>query len=206
MSWMARLRRGEGPFWGRLKGTARAVLSFHLPVNAATRPLFGFLYRVHVTVRETWIWMRRFFWYEPLFRSQCAAVGSNLWMEELPYISGSGRIVVGNRVRLSGKSTIAFGRAGGAEPEFQIGDDTFIGHACAFSISSSVRIGRHCLLASGVLIFDMDGHPLDAEPRRAGADGLDQGGVVAGLGGGADRGEAATASAQAAGRPGGGAR
>jgi acetyltransferase-like isoleucine patch superfamily enzyme len=83
-------------------------------------------------------------------------------------ISGAGRIVVGDRVRLSGISTIAFGRGGGTEPEFRIGDDTFIGHACAFSISSSIRIGRHCLLAGGVLIFDMDGHPLDAESRRAG--------------------------------------
>ena len=168
MSWMARLRRGEGPFWSRLKGTARAVLSFHLPVNAATRPLFGFLYRFHVTARETWIWFRRFFWNEPLFRSQCAAVGSQLWMEELPYLTGSGRIVVGNRVRLSGKSSIAFGRPQKATPEFMIGDDSFIGHACAFSISSSIRIGRHCLLAGGVQVFDMDGHPLDAESRRAG--------------------------------------
>ena len=35
-------------------------------------------------------------------------------------------------------------------------------------IGRSVRIGNHCLIAGGVQIFDMDGHPSDAAERRAG--------------------------------------
>jgi acetyltransferase-like isoleucine patch superfamily enzyme len=168
MSWVANLRRGEGPFWGRAKRAARAVLAFHVPVNALTRPAFRLCYRFHVLVRETWVWARRFFWNEPLFRSQCESVGAGFQMEELPYIQGRGRIVLGSGVRLSGKPSITFGRPAPELPELVIGDDTFIGHGCGFNVGRSIRIGRHCLLATGVHVFDMDGHPLDAACRRDG--------------------------------------
>ncbi|WP_410000407.1 acyltransferase [Gemmata sp. SH-PL17] len=87
----------------------------------------------------------------------------------MPYLTGKGRIHLGDGVRLSGKPSFAFGRAGAeGAPELVIGDDTFIGHGCSFSVGRSVRIGRHCLLASGVTVLDMDGHPVDANRRRAG--------------------------------------
>jgi acetyltransferase-like isoleucine patch superfamily enzyme len=169
MSWVSKLRRGEGPFWGRMKRTVRAILSFHIPVNGLTRPVFRVAYRFHVFVRESWIWLRRFFWNEPLFRSQCESVGPGFQMEEMPYISGTGRILIGEGVRLSGKPSITFGRQGDSGlPELVIGDESFIGHMCAFSIGRSIRIGKHCLLAGGVSVLDMDGHPVDAAQRRAG--------------------------------------
>lgn len=168
MSWVVKLRRGEGPVWGRLKRAARAVLSFHVPVNGLTRPAFRWLYRLHVGVREGLIWTRRFCWNEPLFRSQCESVGPGFRMEELPYLGGAGRIVLGANVRLSGKPNIGFSGRTGFRPELVVGDGTFIGHACGFNIGRSVRIGRDCLLAGGVRVFDMDGHPLDAARRRAG--------------------------------------
>jgi acetyltransferase-like isoleucine patch superfamily enzyme len=168
MSLRSKLREGKGPVWGPLKRVVRGVLNFHLPVNAVTRPVFRGLYRVHVGVREGWIWARRFCWTEPLFRSQCEAVGWGLRIEELPYIVGSGDIKLGANVRLSGKSSITFGTGAGGRPELAVGDGTFIGHACGFVVGSSVRIGRHCLLATGVMVYDQDGHPLDADRRRAG--------------------------------------
>ncbi len=169
MNWFAKLRRGEGPFWSRMKRSAKALLSFHIPINGLTRPFFALGYRFHVFVRETWIWVRRFFWNDPLFRSQCESVGAGLWMEELPYIVGSGRIVIGANVRLSGKSSFGFGApTERGLPKLTIGNGTFIGHDCRFSIGRSVQIGCHCLLAGDVQIFDMDGHPIDADRRRAG--------------------------------------
>jgi carbonic anhydrase/acetyltransferase-like protein (isoleucine patch superfamily) len=168
MSFGRKLREGKGPFWGTLKRFARGLLSLHVPVVGPTKWLFALLYQVHVTLRETWIWAKRFFWFEPLFRSQCAVVGPGLRMEELPYIQGAGRIVLGSGVRLSGKPAIAFSRALRSDPEFQVGDSTFIGHECSFNIADRVSIGRDCLLAAGVMVFDMDGHPIDASDRRAG--------------------------------------
>jgi carbonic anhydrase/acetyltransferase-like protein (isoleucine patch superfamily) len=169
MSLAVKIRRGEGPVFGRLKSLARRLLSFHVPVAGPTRLLFRSLYLLHVFIRETWIWAARFFWYEPLFRSQCDKIGERFEMEELPYLVGRGRITIGSGVRLSGKSSVTFSNRGQRiQPELWIGDDTFIGHDCALNIAQSIRIGSHCLLASGVRVQDYDGHPLDADQRRAG--------------------------------------
>lgn len=152
-----------------VKRLARKALGLHVPAGGPARPLFRLLYRLHVLGREGLIWALRFFWYEPLFRSQCEEVGAGLWMEQLPYITGDGRIVLGERVRLSGKPNIGFSDRAGVRPELVVGPDTFIGHNCGFSIARSVRIGSHCLLASGARVLDFDGHPLDARGRRAGS-------------------------------------
>lgn len=167
MSLEVSIRRGNGRFWGAAKRAARAVLSWHVPVGPATRPLFAALYRAHVMARELGLWTLRFLWFEPLFRSQCAEVGPGLRMEQLPYLVGRGRIVLGARVRLSGKSSIGFCNHQSDAPELVVGDGTFIGHGTSFGIANSVRIGRHCLIAGGVSIRDWDGHPVDAARRLA---------------------------------------
>ncbi len=158
----------QPPFLRRLKKIVKTVRTVHVPVNGLTRPLFRLLYRAHVSAREGLEWAMRFFWYEPLFRSQCSRVGNGFFMEQLPYLVGKGKIEIGAGVRLSGKSSITFARAHGQEAELVIGDGTFIGHACGFNVAQSVRIGSHCLFASGIRVFDLDGHPLDAESRRSG--------------------------------------
>jgi acetyltransferase-like isoleucine patch superfamily enzyme len=164
----SKLRQGRGPVWGPLKRLARGALSFHIPVAGPTRVLFRLGYRLHVAGREGLGWALRFFWYEPLFRGQCVSVGPGFRMERLPYVLGAGRIVIGRDVRLSGKSSIQFSDRYGRPPELVIGDESFVGHGCGFHVGSAVRIGRHCLVAGGVQVFDLDGHPLDPADRRAG--------------------------------------
>jgi serine acetyltransferase len=178
----ARIRRGEGPVFGTLKRVAKAVLQFHIPVAGPTRWMFGLLYRLHVLAREAGTWAVRFFWYEPLFRSQCESVGPRFQMEALPYMGAPGRIVIGAGVRLSGKSTIGFSTHIVPRPELVIGDETFVGHNCHFAISRSLRIGRHCLLAGGVRIQDHDGHPTDADDRRGGMPTPPQGSAAVAIG------------------------
>lgn len=168
MSLITQLRKGEGPFWGTLKWMIKSTLRFHIPVFWLTRPLFAALYYLHVGVRESWARMRRFFWNEPLFRSQCESVGADFEMWELPYLHGSGRIVIGNQVTFGGKPDFVFGNCGEAEPEIVIGDHTFLGHGVCLLAASSIRIGKHCMIASGARAADYDGHPLDAARRRAG--------------------------------------
>lgn len=163
---LTKLRRGEGPFWGAMKRLAIAVLRLNLPVNALTRPFFRLLYTLHVAAREGVAWLLRFFWYDPLFRSICAEVGDGLLVEKLPYIEGRGRIVLGRRVTLCGKSSFTFGNRWSESPELVIGDRTYVGPSCSLSIASSIRIGSHCLLSGGVTVSDYDGHPTDAIARR----------------------------------------
>ncbi len=168
MSLMARLRKGEGPFWGSLKWAIKKALHFHIPVFWLTWPLFAGLYSLHVGVREGFGWAVRFFWNEPLFRSQCAAVGDGFQMEHLPYIHGSGRITLGDNVTFGGQPVFIFGNRGEQAPELTIGDHTFVGHLVSFACSASITIGKDCLIAAGVQISDYDGHPVDAARRRAG--------------------------------------
>lgn len=168
MNLAVKLRRGEGPFWGPLKRLVKKTLRIHLPVFWLTRPLFRFLYFLHVALRMFTARVVRFFWSEPLFRSQCEAIGANFQMGPLPFVHGSGRIVIGDDVTLGGKPDIVFGNRGDGVPELIVGDHVFLGHACSFAISGSVRVGAHTLIAGGVHISDYDGHPVDAARRRAG--------------------------------------
>jgi acetyltransferase-like isoleucine patch superfamily enzyme len=144
---------------------ARALLHAHLPAGALARPLYAALYRAHVAVREGFAWGVRFFWYEPLFRSQCESVGSGFRMERLPYLAGSGRIAIGDNVRLSGKIGIGFARRSGGSASLTIGDGTFVGHDCGLNIAESISIGRRCLLATRVSVRDYHGHAVEASAR-----------------------------------------
>lgn len=173
MSLSVRIRRGEGPVWSRLKRVARAVLGCHVPVRGPVRALAQGCYGIHVIMREAIVYALRFFWFEPLFRSQCRHVGARFYMEQLPYILGRGEIEIGNGVRLSGKSALVFNNRVHSSPRLVIGDESYLGHDCRLLIAESVCIGRHALIAGGVSIADFDGHPLDAAARR-------HGGVVTG--------------------------
>ncbi len=168
MSVLTKIRRGEGPGWRFLKSFVRKCLSAHVPVNVATRPLFGFLYALHVATRELLGASLRFAWYEPLFRSQCYTVGPMFRMEKLPYITGKGKIVIGEDVEFSGKPGMAFGNRHFPAPELIVGDRVFIGHGCNFSIARSITIGNDCLIAGGSSIRDNDGHSSVAAERRLG--------------------------------------
>jgi len=160
------IRRGEGPVWGRLKRLAQAILRLHLPVVPLTRPFFRMLYWLHVGVRDGGIFLLNFFWFEPLFRSQCTAVGRGVAIEFLPFISGNGKIILGDGVWMAGKPSFGFLNRWIDAPELIIGDHTFIGSGCSIAVAESVRIGRYCRLAGGVGISDYDGHPTDALLRR----------------------------------------
>lgn len=143
------------------------TMRVHLPVSSLTRPLFRALDVARSTVGGLATWAVRFFWSEPLFRSQCVSVGADFQMGPMPYIQGVGRIVLGDRVTFGGKPDIVFGNRAGGVPEVIVGNHVFIGHCCCLAVSSSLRIGNDCLLAGGVHISDYDGHPVDAARRRA---------------------------------------
>lgn len=151
-----------------MKSFAKWLLQQHLPVARLNRPIFGLLYRLHVGFALVLRWLLRFLWYEPLFRSQCESVGTHFQMEQLPYLLGSGQIHIGNEVRLSGKSSIAFSSKHVKTPRLSIGNATFIGHNCAFTVGRRIMIGNHVLIAGGVRISDLDGHPIDPIDRRDG--------------------------------------
>jgi acetyltransferase-like isoleucine patch superfamily enzyme len=103
----------------------------------------------------------------PILQAKCVSVGKRLQMERLPDIGGPVKVYLGDDVRLSGSVTIFSGRVF-PESEFRVGNRSFIGSGCAFSIARSITIGDDVLIAGGCNISDYSGHPLDPEKRIAG--------------------------------------
>ena len=77
--------------------------------------------------------------------------------------------MIGDDVYLDGKSSISFAARFADRPLLQIGDHTIIAHNCKLAIGKEIRIGRHCLIAKDVFMFDSSGHATDPESRRQGS-------------------------------------
>lgn len=165
MSFIARQKRERGWAWSMAKNVHGVLTSLHLPIGVV-RPIFSAAYDAHLVFGEIGIAIVRFFYSEPLFRSKCKRVGERFKMEQLPYLTGQGQIHIGNNVRLSGKSAIAFSNQLGDAPLLEIGDGTFIGHDCGLHVARHVKIGRNTLIAKGVSVYDFDGHSYDPQERR----------------------------------------
>jgi len=148
--------------------TVKSLMHAGVPVPGFLRGPIRGMYRAGVWFVEALALVRKWLWVEPVLRSVCRHVGAGLRAERLPYIRGAGNIEIGNRVNLSGRSSFYFMRGICDTPEIVIGNNVFIGNACTFSAARSIRIGNHALISACVRIHDNDGHPVDAERRRAG--------------------------------------
>jgi acetyltransferase-like isoleucine patch superfamily enzyme len=88
-------------------------------------------------------------------------------MEQIPTITGGAKVYIGDDVYLSGSLTVFGGRVF-QSPELKIGNRTFIGSKCSFSVAKLIEIGDDVLIAGGCSISDFSGHPLDPDKRAAG--------------------------------------
>ena len=163
------IRRGETPFYRALYRLGKAARRLNMP------DFFLPFYRVLAWERDGRIRVFRslvsFLYYAPMFRSQCVKVGPGLayvaLRQKFPYMSGNLKIYLGSRVTIHGRASLV-GYKLYDEPEFRVGDRTYIGPGFSLSVARRVTIGDDCHIASNVSIMDHDGHPLDPEKRAAG--------------------------------------
>jgi acetyltransferase-like isoleucine patch superfamily enzyme len=101
-----------------------------------------------------------------MFIARCDRVGKGLQLEQLPYITGTGGIELGDHVDISGKISFSFNDRF-CRPRIVLGDRVFVGHRCGFVAAAGVTVGADTLIATGTSIRDNDGHPLDPEARRS---------------------------------------
>lgn len=165
---MLKLRRQESPFYSALYRIVKRFAALHIPVAGPLRLFYKALYNMHVALKATIAWMLRFFYYEPMFRARCERVGRGLRMEKLPYITGHGKLIIGDNVYLSGKSGFGVGHKLCKSSVLEIGNNSSIMHGCSITAGLRVSIGDNVLIASNVRITDNDGHPLNAIDRRQG--------------------------------------
>jgi acetyltransferase-like isoleucine patch superfamily enzyme len=162
-----KIKQAETPFYARLKKIGKAVLAFHLPIPRALDPIYKFITYLLFLRYEIGERLSVALFRYPVLRTRCASVGRRLRMERIPDISGGARVFIGDDVNLSGALVVAGGRIF-PNPELRIGNRTFIGARCLFSVARSIEIGDDVLIAGGCSISDYSGHPLDPDQRIAG--------------------------------------
>ena len=168
---MSRLRKvlatSDHPSARFVRWAYHGFRSFSIP---APKVIFKPLLWCYLGWRVLWYTFRRVAIVEPLFKAYCKQYGRRLRTGiYLHWIQGDGDIVIGDDVYLDGKSSISFAARFADRPLLQIGDHTSIGHNCQLTIGKEIRIGRHCLIAANVSMFDSSGHATDPELRRQGS-------------------------------------
>jgi acetyltransferase-like isoleucine patch superfamily enzyme len=137
--------------------------------------------RIIAWIDEKIVWNRYKFmkWYcTHLFQIKCTEIGENFQVAEFaarPVIQGYGKIRFGNDVTIVGAVDLISDNTYFPDCEISIGDGTVIGRECSIRARQAVRIGRKCLFAPHVRIYDHNGHPLDPGMRlRGDKEPLDQ--------------------------------
>src|SRR5216684_8555914 len=105
-----KIKRGETPFYARLKRCIKLLLTFRVPAPRLLFPVLRAVYAFRFAAPEVFRRLMVVFFREPLFRSKCEHVGKRLRLERLPSISGHARIRIGDDVYISGSLSIASGR------------------------------------------------------------------------------------------------
>ena len=72
------------------------------------------------------------------------------------------------KVVIDGRCVITFAARFVERPTLTIGNKSGISHNCTFVIGKAITIGAHCRIATGVQMFDSNGHPTDAQARTRG--------------------------------------
>ena len=165
---LLKMRRRENWFYDFLFKLAKNILKTSIPVVGPIKFFYKILYNIHVVLKAFILWALKFFYYEPMFRAKCERVGKCLRMEKLPYITGHGKIIIGDNVYFSGKSTFGVGHRLCESSVLEIGNNSSIMHGCSITAALRVSIRNDVLIASNVIIADNDGHPINADDRIKG--------------------------------------
>lgn len=88
-------------------------------------------------------WFTNKLYWEPMLRYRCSVVGVGVTTSgDIPLIVGNGRIVIGDRVKLSNRLAMFVLQRFQELPELTIGDDSSINYCTVISVCSRVTIGK----------------------------------------------------------------
>ncbi|MFZ0707247.1 MAG: acyltransferase [Candidatus Korobacteraceae bacterium] len=165
-SFVLKLRRGETPFYRRLRQLAHNVRASNLPLprffNPVLRAGYHTIHNLELAIR----WALAYFIFEPLFRGRCESVGKRFRCSRLPWVVGQAKIYIGDDVNFFGKVDIHSGSQID-EPRLVLKDRVDIGHNVLFMVSREIVLEEDVNVASGVRFMDSDAHPRDTMARIA---------------------------------------
>lgn len=152
------IRSRSNPFYRFLYDSYKSVQRVNVPVPSG---LAGAMYSERTLRHNHVLWLLNKFYYEPMLRSRCASVGKNVQTDgDIPLISGSGRIVIGDNVRIGNRNAWILSPNLYECPELIIGDNTAINYQVGISAECRVSIGNNCQIAGESIIFDNNSHSI----------------------------------------------
>jgi acetyltransferase-like isoleucine patch superfamily enzyme len=158
-----KVRSRETPFYDWLYRTAKRVRDYTMP---KWRTLGMVLYIERRLRHLAWRWLKNQY-YGHMMVYRCTSVGRNLALDgDMPLIDGNGEIHIGDNVCVRNSQTWIVGLRYPATARLVIGDNTTINYRTTISVAKSVVIGRRCLFAGEVKIFDNNSHATHYRTRQ----------------------------------------
>jgi acetyltransferase-like isoleucine patch superfamily enzyme len=163
-----RIKRADSPVTRLMRRTLLWLLS---PV---VRPLPRFIlrplrlvYEAHYMVIVLYRAVLTVCYRNPVFQSKCASFGRNVVVQgKLPFVSGHVQIEIGNDVVLGGNLTILSG-ALFEKPRLILKDRASLGWNVTLVVNREIVIEEDARIPHDCRISDSDGHPREADLRRA---------------------------------------
>jgi len=165
-SFILKIKRGEGPFYGTLRTVAIRLTTGTLPLPRFFRPVLSGLFHGHAMTRAVLLRLWAYFYLEPLFRGRCETLGKRFQLTNMPEVDGHVKIYIGNNVNFFGKVGVYSARIFD-EPKLIIQDRVDIGHNVNFVVNKEIVIEEDVNVATGARFMDSDAHPRDAMERIA---------------------------------------
>jgi acetyltransferase-like isoleucine patch superfamily enzyme len=165
-SFVLKLRRGDTPFYRRLKRIVHNIRSSTLPVPRFFNPVLRAGFYTYRNLELAIRWGLAYFIFEPLFRGRCESVGKRFRCTRMPWVVGHGKIYIGDDVNFFGKVDI-FSGSQLDEPRLVLKDRVDIGHNVVFMVNREIVLEEDVNVASGVRFMDSDAHPRDTMARIA---------------------------------------
>ena len=91
-SFVLKLRRGETPFYRRLKKIAHNVRASNLPLPRFFNPVLRLGFHIYHSLEAGIRWTLAYFVFEPLFRGRCESVGKRFRCSRMPWVVGQAKI------------------------------------------------------------------------------------------------------------------
>ena len=159
--------RAESPLSRRLKKIIRRLMSPAVPrlPRLILAPL-RLVYEAHFFIIAVCRLLITVFYRNPLFQARCASFGRNVTVAGLPFVSGPVQIHVGNDVSIGGNVIILSGRMHD-QPKLILKDGSGLGWNVIIVVNREVLIEEDVRIPHDCRISDSDGHPREADLRRA---------------------------------------
>ena len=163
-----KLKRSQSPAARAAKSVVNYLLSPRVPrlpnvVRSVLRPLYFLHFALIIAVRNLLIFYRG-----PLFQARCASFGKRVTLGgKLPFVTGPVEIHIGNDVFIGGNVVILSGYAGNERPRLVLQDRSAVGWGAILVVNKEIVIEEDVRIPNDCRISDSDGHPREADLRRA---------------------------------------